>query len=186
MDKRKLANRQVKDKLLCALTALIQQKDLSAITITELVRASGVARASFYRNFKSVEEIIEYGLEQMTLKYCEGSPSPEEDFHNRELMEYKFRFYRENAALILAFHRANTPVTLLDVISDCLIDANGDMPVSSITKYELYYYSGAFYNMVLCWLEGGTKETPEAMAEEFLRIANGAGEDAHGTAAEPF
>ena len=25
--------------------------------------------------------------------------------------------------------------------------------------------------MLLCWLESGMKETPEAMAEEFLRIA---------------
>ncbi len=35
-------------------------------------------------------------------------------------------------------------------------------------------WSGAFYNVLLCWLEGGAKETPEAMADEFLRIVNGA------------
>ena len=27
--------------------------------------------------------------------------------------------------------------------------------------------------MMLHWLEGGTKESPEAMADEFLRIADG-------------
>lgn len=34
------------------------------------------------------------------------------------------------------------------------------------------YYSGAFYNMMIHWLEDGAKESPEDMAEEFLRIAN--------------
>ena len=84
---------------------------------------------------------------------------------------YKFRFYREHADLVLAFHHAKISTTLLDVITDCEIDAYGDMPANSIAKYELYYFAGAFYNMLLCWLEGGMRETPEAMTDEFLRIA---------------
>lgn len=172
MDKRKIANQLVKDKLLQAMLTLLQEKEWSKISITELVEASGVARASYYRNFASVEELLDYGLAQITRQYHENSPSPVEDFHDKELMRYKFRFYKEHMSLILAFHRAKTPVTLLDVITDCVIDAKGDMPVHSISKYELYYYSGAFYNMVLFWLEGGASESPEAMADEFLRLAN--------------
>lgn len=175
MDKRKVANQQVKDRLLASLLTLMQSKDCSKITITELIELAGVARASFYRNFKTIEQLIEYGLQQMTLKYHEGSPSPLENFHNKELMQYKFRFYKEHKDLILAFHRAKASITLLDVITDCVIDACGHMPINSISKYELYYYSGAFYYMVLRWLEDGAKESPEAMADEFLRIANNLG-----------
>lgn len=172
MDKRKIANQQVKDKLLSALLTLLQQKEWSKITITELVKVSGVARASYYRNFASVEELLNYGLIQIAQEYHNGSPLPMEDFHHKELTEYKFRFYKDHMAFILGFHRAKAPITLLDVITDCVIDAKGDMPVRSISKYELYYYSGAFYNMVLFWLEGGAVESPEAMADEFLRLAN--------------
>ena len=85
---------------------------------------------------------------------------------------YKFRFYQENAGIVLAFHHAKAATTLLDVITDCEIEAHGDMSASSILKYELYYYPGAFYNIMLCWLENGMKEEPEAMADEFLRILN--------------
>lgn len=172
MDKRKIANQQVKDKLLSALLTLLQCKEWSKISITELVETSGVARASYYRNFASVEELLNYGLSQAAQKYHEGRPSPVENFYSRALIEYKFRFYQENASLILAFHRAKAPIMLLGIITDCVTDAKGDMPVSAISKYELYYYSGAFYNMVLCWLEGGTVEAPNAMADEFLRITN--------------
>ena len=173
MDKRKEANQRVKDRLFCTLLAFAERKDWSKLTVTELIEKSGVARASFYRNFKSVEELIDYGIQRMAQRYHAGMPDGDEDFHSREVMLYKFRFYKEYAGLVLAFHHAKLSTTLLDVITDCEIDACGDMPVGSISKYELYFFSGAFYNMLLCWLEGGAKETPEAMADEFLRIVNG-------------
>ena len=172
MDKRKIANQKVKDRLFAALIEFAGSKDWSRLTVTELIEQSGVARASFYRNFKSVEELVDYGIQQIALQYHTGKPSPENGFYSREMMLYKFRFYKEYADLVQAFHRAKMATTLLDVITDCEIDARGDMPVNSIAKYELYYFSGAFYNMLLCWLESGMRESPEEMAEEFLRIAN--------------
>ncbi len=175
MDKRKAASKRVKDRLFSALIEYAGHKDWSKITVSELIEKSGVARASFYRNFQSVEALIDYGIQQMALRYHEGKLYRDEDFHSREAMLYKFRFYQENARLVLAFHRAKLPVTLLDIITDCEIDACGDMSVNSLSKYELYYYAGAFYNMMLCWLENGTKETPEAMADEFLRITGDVG-----------
>ena len=43
------------------------------------------------------------------------------------------------------------------------------MTMQSIDRYSLYYYAGALYNMTICWLENGAKETPEQMAEQFLK-----------------
>lgn len=171
MEKKKTAVPMVKDRLFSTLVSVSGHKDWSKLTVTELIEKSGVARASFYRNFRSVEDVIDYGIEQMALRYHEGKPFLAEDFRKREVVLYKFQFYQKHADLILAFHHAKMATTLPDVITDCEIDACGDMPLSSISKYELYYFSGAFYNMMLCWLENGTKETPEAMADEFLRIA---------------
>lgn len=173
MDKRKVANQQVKDRMLFALIEFAGEKDWSKVKVTELVERSGVARASFYRNFGSVEQVVDYGIQRMARLYHEGKPFAEEDFLSRDVMLYKFRFYREHADVVLAFHRAHVSVTLLDIITDCEIDAGGDMPASSIERYELYYFAGAFYNMLICWLEGGMRESPEAMADEFLRIASG-------------
>ena len=171
MDKRKAANRRVKDRLLAALIEYAGKKDWSKVKVTELIDKSGVARASFYRNFKSVEEIIDYGVQEMARLYHAQKPFVDEDFRSREVVLYKFRFYREHADLVLAFHHAKASTALLDVITDCEIEACGDMPAHSISRYALYYFSGAFYNMMINWLEEGARETPEAMAEEFLRIA---------------
>ncbi|WP_242844288.1 TetR/AcrR family transcriptional regulator [Candidatus Soleaferrea massiliensis] len=93
MDKRKAANQKVKDRLFSALIEFAGHKDWSKLTVTELIEQSGVARASFYRNFKSVEELIDYGIQKMALHYHEEKPFLTEDFHNREVMLYKFQFY---------------------------------------------------------------------------------------------
>ncbi|WP_195269362.1 TetR/AcrR family transcriptional regulator [Eubacterium sp. 1001713B170207_170306_E7] len=172
MDKRKIANQKVKDNLLEALIDLAQHEKWSCITVTSLIKKSGVARSSFYRNFSSIEDIVDYGIAQINERYNQENPSPDENFRDKNLMYFKFRFFKEHANIVLTFHHAQTPQNLLTIINDFVVDIYGDMPVSSISKYELYYYSGAFYNMVIHWLESGAKESPEDMAEEFLRIAN--------------
>ena len=173
MDKRKMANRQVKDRLLAALVEFAGRKDWSKVTVTELVKAAGVARASFYRNFTSVEDVIEYGINQVMERYHAGKPGDRAGFHDRALVEYEFRFYQENAKLVLAFHHAKASTSLLDLITDCEIASWGDMPSSSPSRYEVYFYAGAFYNVLICWLESGTPESPETMADEFVRIVHG-------------
>ena len=91
MDKRKLANQQVKDRLLAALIDFAERKDWSKVTVTELVEQAGVARASFYRNFSSVEDLVDYGIRQGTQRYHEGMPTTDGNPRSRERIEYQFR-----------------------------------------------------------------------------------------------
>ena len=67
-------------------------------------------------------------------KYNQENPSPDENFRNKELMYFKFRFLRNMQAFLLTFHHAQTPQTLLAVINDFVVDTYGDMPASSISK----------------------------------------------------
>ncbi len=59
-EKKDKREKQVKDRLLNAMIALSQQKEWTHITVTDLIHTSGVARASFYRNFESVGDLIQY------------------------------------------------------------------------------------------------------------------------------
>lgn len=173
MDKRKIANKEVKDKLLQALLTLGTENDWSKITVTNLINESGVARASFYRNFDSVEGIIQYSIDEMIEQYNKDCPCEIEDFHNRDLILYKFRFYQEHASLILSLHKSNSPIAMLDILNEYAINTYGDMPITSIEKYALYYYTGAVYNVIMTWLLSGMKESPEEMTDEFFNLMNG-------------
>lgn len=57
-DKRYEANRLVKQKIGRALTKLMDTKPFSDISVTEIVETAGVARASYYRNFKDRKSVV--------------------------------------------------------------------------------------------------------------------------------
>ncbi len=100
-------------------------------------------------------------------------PTTDGNPRSRERIEYQFRFYQEHASLVLGFHRAKASTSLLDLVTDCEIASHGDMSASSPERYQLYFYAGAFYNVLICWLESGMKESPAAMADEFARMLHG-------------
>lgn len=58
VDKRKEENLRVKINITNTLFRLMEQKSLAEISITELVKGAGVARASFYRNYESKEDVL--------------------------------------------------------------------------------------------------------------------------------
>lgn len=173
MNKREEANKQVKEKLMQAMIDLAETKEWTKVTITDLINHSGVARASFYRNFKCIGDLIQYGIEQIRQAYWADVPSASQDILKREMLVYTFEFYGKHKDLILSFHHSGLSVTVLEVITDSMIDAYGDMPANSIQKYELYYYSGALYNTMIYWLENGLKESPYEMADVFYGLAKG-------------
>ena len=116
---------------------------------------------------------MDYGIRQVTQRYREGMPTTDGNPRSRERIEYQFRFYQEHASLVLGFHRAKASTSLLDLVTDCEIASHGDMSASSPERYQLYFYAGAFYNVLICWLESGMKESPAAMADEFARMLHG-------------
>ena len=102
-------------------------------------RAGGAGgRASLYRNFSSVEDLVDYGIRQVTQRYHEGMPTTDGNPRSRERIEYQFRFYQEHASLVLGFHRAKASTSLLDLVTDCEISSHGDMSASSPERYQLY------------------------------------------------
>lgn len=48
----------ITDSIIQALFILLKEKELSEISITDLVAKAGVSRSSFYRNFNSFENVI--------------------------------------------------------------------------------------------------------------------------------
>lgn len=173
MDKRKEANMLVKERLEEALYSLITEKKLSEITVTELIKKANVARSSFYRNYSSVEDILNASIKKLIDEYYATNPIGIIDVTSYEYFHFKFCFYKTYADRIMTLHKAGLSSITLEVINDIVISECGDMPADSIKRFDLYYYAGAFYNMVIHWLEEGAKESPEDMAKEYCEITLG-------------
>lgn len=168
MDKRE---KQVKDRLVQAMTALAKEKDWSKITVTDLINRSGVARASFYRNFDTINDLIQYGIGEIRSDYWEHVPDASGSFLTVEMLTYTFDYYYRHRNLITSFQSGLFHIDLLGILTESMILSYGDMPVRSIDRYDLYYYAGALYNMAVCWLKEGAIESAGQMAEQFLRCS---------------
>lgn len=58
MDKRIEANRNTRLRIIRATVRLLGEKKLSDVSATDIVEEAGVARASYYRNFDSKEDVL--------------------------------------------------------------------------------------------------------------------------------
>ena len=167
MDKRKEANLRVKISITEALLHLLDQKSISEITVSEIISTAGVARSSFYRNYTSKENVITTLIADILEEYRENMSSDGENVYTRENIRMGFQFFSHYERIILDLHRFGYGSIILAMMNRFHEDIAGNMPHTSIQKYELYIYIGALYNTALMWLVSGKKESVDEITEMF-------------------
>lgn len=174
MDKRQIANNRTKTRIIKALLRLMEEKNFSDITVTDIVGRAKVARASYYRNFSSKEEVIASAgaiiFEDFRQKTVEAGVS---------VLEYEsvlrmFRYFRAYRQALLTLHEAGFTTLYSRMFDECIESIAGTMPFDDIRRYCLRFYSGSAFSVFVYWLEEGMRETPEEMASLFYRMINGA------------
>lgn len=170
MDKRVLANQQVKEKIEDALFALLEEKKIDEITITELINKAGVARSSFYRNYDSVFDILKSAIEDVCRDFTASNPIDRVDFTSLTYLSFVFSFYLRMKDRLLCIFRAGFSYLILQELTNYNLEALGTMSTSSIDRYDIYYYSGALFSVIAQWLETGAKERVEEMAAKFKSL----------------
>ena len=81
MDKRKEENIRVKKSITEALFKLMHEKSFSDISITEIIRSAKVARASFYRNYDSKENVLLTLIENILEQFRSGIDCNEDNYY---------------------------------------------------------------------------------------------------------
>lgn len=155
------SNRFTCECLKTALFRLIGQKDIESISVSELVRESGVSRNSFYRNYGTMEALLKSIREDMLVQVSDL-------LNSREHYEKRYDWYldlfrtvieRQNEFRILLRIKLS-----LDFFADGL-DMGRILPVNlSEPTYERLATAGAFLFMLYHWFTTGMKESPEEMA----------------------
>lgn len=168
MDQRKEANLRVKSRITNTLFALMNQKSLGEITVTELVRGAGVARASFYRNYCSREDVLVTLIRDVLELFREEARTEQDSFYTYENILLSFQYFHRYRKYVLDLYRSGFASVLLEELNHFHESIEGTMPSSSIERYQLYLYIGALFNTAMVWLTEGDKTTPEEMARFFL------------------
>lgn len=163
-------NIRVKNQIVDGLFKLLAKTSFSNITVSELIKTSQVARASYYRNFNDKEEILEYYFDTLKQKRHISS----DDFNGQNIvklhneLESAFSLFLNERQKITLLLKNNLSGELYNIILNQVLTVAGDMPMDSPERYKLYFYAGSIYSVLSEWLLSGTKESPSQMADLIL------------------
>ena len=169
MDKRKEENLRVKINITNTLFRLMEKKSLAEITITELVQGAGVARASFYRNYESKEDVLVTLIRDVLELFRHNVRESPEGLYARENILMSFRFFYRYRRYLLDLYHCGFASLMLEELNHFHESMEGPMPSSSMERYSLYMYIGALFNTTVTWLSDENPVPPEEMAGFFYR-----------------
>lgn len=159
-------NPPVKKIIADTLMDLMAEKMYMDITVTEIVTASQVARASFYRNFNSVSDVIDHIIDDLSKEFVEDilptlSSNDDRQWRNF-LFEYFYRFSRSRKKMT-AVHSQNASVLFARMDRKMQLLEKAQQSVSISQKYLPFGKLGLINNIAKKWMDDGMRETPEEM-----------------------
>lgn len=161
----------VKNEIMEAFMKLMSEKLYMEITVTDIINKSGVARASFYRNFSSVNDVIDAVADElsdnMIDKILPGLAGTDERKLRELLFHHFYRFIRKQRE-VGAIRHENLPV-LFSRLELILENKEVNFPSETITeKYNNVGKIGLVSSITRKWLATGTKESPEEMIDYIM------------------
>lgn len=157
-----------------ALINLMMSKEYQDISISEICKASGYSRMTYYRSFSSKDDIL---ITYMTIladqfRHDVITKAPQADSRSYEILLYAFRYFGEYHRFVECLAKANLSSVLqygINYYMDTYLVGRDE----SIQKhYAVYYYAGGLFNIFSVWIANGMQETPEEMAQTVFERMN--------------
>jgi len=153
-----------KEKLYTSLNDLIQFKDISHISVTELCEKANINRSTFYRYYslpqnvldEQVSSLINDALENASKHYFDD---PVKDIHHKMIIFC--RSYYENRFLTRLYNDLNENVYLY--IKKFI--HNSTLPNNEELEDNIIFIAGGFISIFNAWSKSGFKRKPEVVAE---------------------
>ena len=161
----------VKEAIAIALIQLMKERDISHITVKDIVKRAGVGRSSFYRNFDSKEDILLYYI-NLLFDITEETVNPFSDDHLRAFIISQFRLYKENKDFFVVLQK-NHLLHLLYKQSD--FNAKQKIEAFHLYRnpYQAIFFSSAAVGVTIQWIENDFKESEEELTDMFIYLMDG-------------
>lgn len=155
MDKRLERNLIIKESIILALMQLMRKKKFNTITITELVETAGVARASFYRNYTSKEDVILKYLTRLHKDWHETYHYPE------SMIESYFRHILKHKHVYLLLHQSGQ----FYLVQKFMVQELGPKEdFDNNSAYTHSWFAYGLYGWIEEWVKRGMQESPQDIA----------------------
>ena len=161
MDRKEFTKRCLAD----ALIELLKEKEFNQISINDITTKSGFSRMSYYRNFDSVDDILDYYLDFKTSEFLEAINVTLEDVKLDEYMRRLFTFLgtkecREVSSLLMKrglFNRIGKE-----------FDKRFRVQIPRLKSYYYGFIAGGTFNAYKLWVIHDYKEDPEEIVKAIV------------------
>ena len=145
MDRRQQKTRAA---IFTAFSTLLAEKSYSKITVQEIIDTANVGRTTFYAHFETKDDLLKalckelFGHIILELLSCES----------RELF---LRYFKDS---------------LNELIQNQFVKQKGKSNTDIPQDFLVNHISGSFVEMVLWWIKGRMKQTPEELDRYFRAV----------------
>lgn len=146
----------------------LEEKSFSKVTITDIQRASSVGRATFYRLFDNLTDVLEYECDnvfrQMLEQHQEAEVLPEAVSPFESLFTFFMEYWMGHTRLLDALIDSQR-IDIMNTVYLSHADEIGVIlvPDQTLTRRELQYFisvaTAAIFGVFYTWTQGGRKET---------------------------
>ncbi len=160
-----------------AMMDLLQEKSFEKITIKEIMEKAEMARRTFYGNFASKEEIIQYYFQNLFHR-LEERLSAEGKFSPGKMAETLFELVLEDKDnMMVAKNRGLINMARVESystgISELFKKTSHIQGSHMALNYATEFYLGGVWQVMDQWLGEGAKDSPKKMADMFQNIISG-------------
>lgn len=153
---------QSADLIYKGLLQCLEKKAFEQITITDVQKASGVARTTIYRCFDNLSDILYWrcGLCFEEALHSVRAENPDE----KQLMQGYFAYWTEHSdilKLLIDINRQDIIYTCHMNCAAALARAYGELPGldEADARYFMAIRTGVTISILKAWLDGGRKES---------------------------
>lgn len=158
-----------KEDIIKGLFSVMDRYDFTMITVTQIAQEANIGRKTFYRHFKSKEEVLEEAIGRLFLEYS----SVQNHYYSAKLEElifHHFSFWQKYIAFLNLLYQNNLMLYLFKQYQKYVSELNQGYlerihSDSRTASFANAFTTGIFWSLLYTWIENGAKESPKELAD---------------------
>lgn len=175
LERGNMATNEVKQWILNATLELLKNKNYYDITINEITNRAKIGRRTFYRYFKSKEEVVEVISINLIDNFAEKLLEENAESFN-EIMQCYFEFWEQNIDIFLLLKSSRLLYYIEENIVELVTrialhvghipnDTENATQILQEYKYEFAYKLAGFWKLTLVWSEENPRKSPTEISQ---------------------
>ena len=142
---------------------LLQTKELTQISVSDICKAAGLNRSTFYANFIDIYDLADKTREKLESDFNEIFINQDSDSNEQNGAVKMFRHIYENQIFYKTYFKLGYDNKMENPVYD-MVRAQKDFDNKHI-KYHIEFFRSGLNAIIKMWLQEGCVESPEEMAE---------------------